>query len=436
MFDLRPFVLSCVLLFISYEGYAYQHYVADNLYSTAEKVLTYGTGAEDLYAAVTMYYDCVDDITIESCAEQTWMPPLQYSSQNDYWKLYVKPGSCLGVGGPLGPLGVLSSFGPLGQNLSNYDHTWVSGSFNGTCDWCKSIIDFFNNLRNNTYVDPLGMNGPLGYLGPLSTFEVYSVMYHLNEPVLLANNFPTNLDITGVWGVLGPLSILSPFGALGPLGILYQLSVYSVTNPATGLPDGQYRNVDTGAIVRTLEMQYSSTVYRVYDLFELYPPATAVQLGDSGMQDSSFGVESKLQSPTKVDNYKFCSNYNQTVTVLVLPIIHNSTNVYAEVLSDFDISILNANNQVIMQSSSNSSTAVYPLNKLNNYHGLIDWIIFRATSGQCLTASVSAKSLSTDNPYYRLFIVGDGFLEGDQGAETDANMFNHQNIFGTFQDFY
>ena len=413
-----------------------QHYVPDNLYSTAERVLSYGIGENDLYDSVVMVYDCIDDASWEACKEQPWRPPMQYYIQHNYWSLFVNPSSCLGVGGPLGPVGVLSNFGPLGKNLSTYNANWLSGNFDGSCEWCKSMEDWYSSLRYFKYGDPLGMDGPLGENGPLSTTEIYSTMYHLNEPIFLANNFPTNLDITGVWGILGPLSILGPFGALGPLGVLYQSAIYSTINPATHMYDGQYRDPNTGEIVRKLSMQYSTDVFRVYDLFELYPPATAIDLGDSHSQDSSFAVESYFRTVTQVDNYKFCSNYNQTISALVIPVMHIGDNVYDEIFSDFDISVSDENNQLLMRSASSSSSRIFSEAQFSKYQGYIDWIVFRAARNQCFTANISSQFLSPTNSYYRMFIVGDGFLEGEKDHEIDVNLFNHHNIFGTHQAFY
>ena len=59
----------------------------------------------------------------------------------------------------------------------------------------------------------IGRAGPLGHLGPLTPKEVYVSMYHLNELLWGANEFPHALDAPAPWGVLGPL------GPLGPLGI-------------------------------------------------------------------------------------------------------------------------------------------------------------------------------------------------------------------------
>jgi len=53
----------------------------------------------------------------------------------DYWKMYLEPGSALGVLGPLGPSGPLSSWGPIGSN-----HWNPSNMFNDPkCDWCSSM---------------------------------------------------------------------------------------------------------------------------------------------------------------------------------------------------------------------------------------------------------------------------------------------------------
>lgn len=51
-------------------------------------------------------------------------------------------------------------------------------------------------------LDPFGPAGPLGESGPLTAKQIYQRM-----PALFAefgaNHFAFNLDITGVWGILG-----------------------------------------------------------------------------------------------------------------------------------------------------------------------------------------------------------------------------------------
>ena len=38
-----------------------------------------------------------------------------------------------------------------------------------------------------------------------SAWQVYYTMYHLLHAVFDANDFAVNMDIAGVWGILGPL---------------------------------------------------------------------------------------------------------------------------------------------------------------------------------------------------------------------------------------
>jgi len=59
------------------------------------------------------------------------------------------------------------------------------------------------------YGSPLGPTGPLSSLGPLTEYQVYNVMYHLLHIPWNANDFAVNLDLVGVWGILGPLGARS-----------------------------------------------------------------------------------------------------------------------------------------------------------------------------------------------------------------------------------
>jgi len=418
-------ILCFITIVLAYQ----QQYIGEGWYSSAKNLLS-----TDL-SSVTMYYDCTYDLTFEQCTQQNWRPPLQYASVNDYWQLFLDPASCLGVAGPIGPFGVLSTLGPLGMNVSTPNITFVNGNLNGTCLWCLQLEDWLLNLQNLTFVNPLGVNGPLGQLGPLTTTQVYNTMYHINEAVYLANNFPTNLDITGVWGILGPLSVLGALGPLGPLGPLYQSSLYSTTNPVTHQNDGQYRDT-SGKIVRTLTMQYSFQTYRMYELLEIYPVNTAIQLGSSKQQDTSFAVEGALTSSHKQESFSFCSNFHQVVSVLVIPVITqaSSPNPYDAIFSDFDLTITSNSGKTLMKSNCQTSHELETNPK--DFEGFIDWIIFRAAPGDCFQAVVTASYLNSANNNYRLFVVGDGFLSGPNGNLEDEDTFSHQNIFGSFQGNY
>ena len=396
-----------------------QEYIQEGYYSNAIGVESL---ENNLYNSVSMKFDCTFDKTIENCTKQNWLQPFQYTFLPGYWDIFTESYSCLGIPGPLGPIGPLSNFGPIGKNTS--DVTIIYNPLNGTCYWCNALKKWF---KDHQELSPLGENGPLGQNGVLTTDQIYNSMYHLNE-LYQANNFPTNLDITGVWGILGPLSVLGPLGILGPLGPLYISQIYNITS------DGSYVNEKTNEIERNIVIPFSTSpqlIKRQYDLFEFYSYDYAVELSDNYEQDTSWSVEALLSSSTS-HSFTFCSSYSQMISVIVLPIIKSGNANSNFAFGDFDLEIYDEKtNELIMYSNSVSSTNIEITPK--SYDGLIDWIIFRSSPDECFVAQVTNKIVSDRSFFYRLYVVGDGFLQDSGDGFEDVDLFNHQNIFGSFQ---
>ena len=453
---------------------ATQRYVPDNLYISSKTIESLQVN-NSLYN-VTMRYDCADDLTLEKCLINSWNAPIQYSLREGYWNLYLEPYSCLGIPGPLGPMGPLSSIGPLGVNASVTKY--LSGFLNGTCDWCEVMAEYIEakwaNYYNETSAEVvLGPTGALGYTGPLSQYQIYSIMYHLLEVPYLANDFSFNLDIYGIWGILGPLGPLGAFGPLGPLGPLLQRYQYNTIDPITKQYDGQYRDYSTGQIIRNLVMDfdYKGTM-RNYELYEFYTSDTALHLGIDNQNDCSFAVQHYFNNTAEEVTYQFRSNRNQSISILLLPNLslhpspsddylynflfdndNNYDNYYDndeeefyrpianETISDFDFEILKKNEESnvyesLFTSNSTSSTVIYPIKEYLNYKGYVDFAIFRGEKGDDFAVKITSSHVDLINNQYRLYVTGSGFLEGPDGSLEDPNSFNHWNIFGSHQHFF
>ncbi|MCB0385434.1 MAG: hypothetical protein KDD43_08580, partial [Bdellovibrionales bacterium] len=117
---------------------------------------------------------------------------------------YLKPMSCLGYYGPIGPYGVISQHGPVGQNVWN-----VSKHYDIAQGWgFLSIIAKANK-------GPLTEKGPLGSTGILNS-DLWVEKYFRSSGLTL--EFITHLRPLGLWGILGPAGPLGPLGPNGPLG--------------------------------------------------------------------------------------------------------------------------------------------------------------------------------------------------------------------------
>jgi hypothetical protein len=173
-------------------------------------------------------------------------------------------------------------------------------------------------------------------------------MYHLNEYTFWYNDYNINLDSAGVWGTQGPLGVSGGFGvlgALGPTGVALQPGM-------TTTSDGKYLAVDQSKSVvvrQTVPMRYShdASLYRVYDLFEMYSRTYAKSMCSSvsssscDVNDSSFAVDASTVLKQKYydaeeerdpslllvdgatagvdDKYSFTSKYNQFVHLNLVP---------------------------------------------------------------------------------------------------------------------
>ena len=211
-----------------------------------------------------------------------------------------------------------------------------------------------------------------------------------------------------------------------------------------------------GNIIRSLPIPFSDTVSRVYRTYEQYPAAYARDILGAD-NDCSFFVENVLSKKADEHTYMFTSHSTQTVTVLVVPLLPADASL-SDTFGDFDVvvqalqsrsadtkislynstfhpttaskpnSIPTSSAWVTLASSNlSSSRKLPPSTPLDQLEGYIDYVIVRAFPKQTLRAIVSGKD-SVSLPY-RLFVTGDGFLEGSVGAEKDADLFNHWNIF-------
>lgn len=287
---------------------------------------------------------------------------------------YHKPEYYLGRDSALGPAGPIGAWGPLGALGPVGDNTWnPSFWFDVVGDWSK--MQGYMSASGG----PLSENGPLGPSGPLST-----TAYGKTLPAI--NDFAKQLQAGGVWTVLGPLG---PSGPLGPLGPLGPIGAHGFARDAGG------NYTQSGARVRQVRVPYQGK-YRTYDLCEKYTEAVAKAMTDN---DTSFMVIGSLGSSTETDLYAFTSPVAQYVTITVVP---------ENALSDFDVELLDGSNRVIAASRSDGRQFLSPFWPFTPYNSgnYIDFIQLPVTAKTKLKARVSARSVYSPFPTYRLIVVG------------------------------
>jgi hypothetical protein len=143
-------------------------------------------------------------------------------------------------------------------------------------------------------------------------------------------------------------------------------------------------------------------------------------------------TQGQLTSRVTSLSFQFNAYQNQSVSVIVIPLIQEIGNVGAP-LSDFDIDLEITTPSKKIPSRHFSSHSRSSLSLKKPVTGYIDTIVCRAVAGDELRVTVSAVAsrLSQTENWFRLFVVGDGFLEGTEGSLVDVDRFNHQNVFGS-----
>lgn len=262
----------------------------------------------------------------------------------------LSPLSCLGDFGPLSAYGPLSFLGPLGKNLWN-----VSELFEKLPEW--SAFSHFLALKGG----PLSDDGPLGPKGPLSDKAYYQTLPSIND-------FGKQLQLGGVWTVLGPLG---PLGALGPLGPLGPIGAHGFKQTAKGY-------TKQNKIFRKVQVPFERTK-RTFELFEIYSESVAKKMSDN---DTSFLVLAQIQG-VEVDSYSFTSASSQWVTVVVVP---------EKQLDHFSVALKNSKGELIAKAQSLL---------------FINWIQMEVKAGETFHAEVELlQSRQIFTKDYRLIVVG------------------------------
>lgn len=308
-----------------------------------------------------------------------------------------------------------------------------------------------------------GSYGPLGEEGPLTTDEYYDTMYHLNEYTYWYNDYSINLDSAGVWGTQGPLGVSGALGVLGALGP----SGFSLQAGMTTTSDGKYLATSSGKTVvvrQTQPMRFShdATVYRIYDLFEMYSRTyaksmcSAVSSSTCDINDSSFGVDAstilkqnyfeseKVDSSLIVENgvtsgvddkYSFTSKYNQFVHINLIP--YGGTPGLPGLITGGSWDNLNMTLTLScgMASSSkktlHTTTANFIATSMSStQNDLVPYITARLKKNELCDVSVSLRTDTKDtnsaNDWtgYYLYVTGSGFQLISQGVvNSDPDVF-------------
>ncbi|MEM5432313.1 MULTISPECIES: hypothetical protein [Cupriavidus] len=337
----------------------------------------------------------------------------------------------LGSQGPLGAFGPLSYIGPLRLRGQSTQPTAPDKSYYN--NWCpvpdsedddKCVYGSHGPLGSSYSAGlgcPLGfgcsidLDFPADVRAPLNPTGYFKDMYHLQEKNTWWGNYTHNLDSAGVWGIQGPLGPTGALGALGPLGPLG----ISVQAGMTTTSDGVYK-VGSETVRQTQPVRYShdATVFRTYELFEMYSKSYAQTMGTScpvcEVNDTSFGVDSSKQGvAVSGDEYLFTANHDQFVSINVVPI--NAFNDYGLELYLFKDG--GENYTLLASSKSNGGINLsfwWPYWKIGD--GLMDFIVMRVKPGEMFRIRVIQQQLQEPSfPGYYLFTTGSGLAETTNG---------------------
>lgn len=342
--------------------------------------------------AITMHYDLHSDPAAKGSS-------IRWTRTADEWgwSLYNHTqGGHLGADGPLGAMGPLGAFGRIQSRF--HGSTPEEEKLSYTNNWCLHAPG-----RNDSWCE-YGSNGELGEQGPLSEGSYYRSMYHSGEGTTgWAQSFNINQDASGVFGILGPLG---PTGPLGPLGLLGPLTLS--LQPGITTDDYGVFHYQSDVIRSTapLHFDFSGTVFRQYDLFEMYSRDYAIKMGavpTMPRNDCSFGVDSFLQSPSpNGDLYRFDSVRAQWVTVTVVP---------ADPADRFTLTVVSSTNEGrtydhIVATSANTNAS------------LANFVVFRSNPKSDKAVEYLGAVVSPSPGHvgqrsgYFLYVVGSGFAEG------------------------
>jgi hypothetical protein len=367
-----------------------------------------GLGPYDVggYAStsISMNYDLAADNWADVFGTPYKGAPNYWNAGQDY-AYYIRGNGPLGAYGPIGANGPLGAYGPvinIGVNNTSspndYFPTAIPSKYLYTgASWCSSGC--------------YGPNGPLGQAGPLNPVAYHRDMPHLNEYWYDYqdawddyNDFPHQLDASGVWGILGPLG---PLGALGPTGPLGPMNALAISRNAAGdyvdsQNPAQIKRI--ASVVYQTNAQGQTTALRYYDLYEMYTKARAQQLGTGAnpVNDTSFGVISPDINLAGGDTYLFNSKYAQWLSLVVVPGSGSSgqTDNFNFTLSTFAggvwKTVLTANNATLSSG------------------GLISFAMVRVKQDEQLKIKVTAPD--GRNRPYNLYVTGSGFSEGSGAA--------------------
>lgn len=390
----------------------------------------YGTTNNTTPGNIRMYYDVSDTNAGYAFQPNNW---------NADWSAYISPTSALGPTGPLGYSGPLSAVGPLKGNSFSWGFiSWLPTNY---ASWVGSY--FWNGSASFGSASPYSATGPLGSTGPLSDKALYTDMYHLNEVIGSAtqeasndkNDFPHQLDASGVWGILGPAGPLGALGPLGPLGSLgYGASGLVTINSVTG--DMQAN----GVTKRNLAVQYNTSapaITRTYDLSEVYPRANLITrqaTPASFVNDTSFSVDAVTPacnlsySAAQNHTYYFQSKSDQSVSMLL-----TNANAYGDL--DFDVYI-KADPSGSFNTAADAATWFGNTAKkfgvsttaalwYNMASGLQDFAVTRVKKNEVIKVVVKAPLATTyDSCGYYLHVTGTGFqTQTGTDAATDSTLF-------------
>lgn len=321
---------------------------------------------------------------------------------------YLREMSALGPYGPMGAFGPLGVLGPVG------DRSWSASSWVSLgAPW-----DGFAGALGDAE-GPLSKSGPLGANGPLGVDYWPEFAQRFPE---IENDFITQLEPGGLFA---PLGKVGPLGALGPLGPLGPVGAHGYARDEVGNYVPEERCHHDGDVCRTIDVPWTSSEKRTYELFEVYAEKHALAMSDN---DTSFMVEGDI-TEDEADVFSFTSSEDRFVTIVAFGIwtkyppataaqlVASSSflgfrpprlvpgfvfpfNVYDHDTSFDDIDLVLEIDVDGVHRELVSDTA-----------GFVDWIHVRVPAGASLRTHVQlASSWSAtwrvNDPSYRLFVVG------------------------------